>query len=165
MYDFSSRRKQLIIYSAFILAAAFLISAFVGLNNSGFCFSQMRYVGNKEIYDIGSRYAFDTYVFPRQSALKKQVLNAYQGPADLLKHNSHCCEVLSKWGGRAYDLTSEKPQFSQWDKIWQAGKIRWVLVEFEDPALDPNYWPKPADIFIITAHDNCGKIFNNWNGD
>jgi hypothetical protein len=134
------------------------------LNLRGYCFSAKRYVSDEEILKIAANHAFKAFISPRTLQATYVIKYPYKDSDDLLRRNPRCCEVMTVWGGEAYNRTELKARFSMWARLFEAGKIRWVFMQFDNPAIDPSLQPRPREHFLITAHDNCGKMFDDWTG-
>lgn len=157
--------KQIVVYY-FLLFLVF-IALVVSLNLSGFCFSQMGYLSDKEKIDIAVNRILQTYPPVIEFKERKNINGVskdllvrkipeypvfYDGLDDFYKQNEGCCEITQR--GRDYG------DFSFLSKVVGSG-LCFVRVKFKVKYMEDNNKIISKDHEAYYALTNCGRP---WTG-
>jgi len=107
-----------------VLLLFIFISVYFGLNYSGMCISQMRWLSNEEkimsvIEEINSRGNIRIEENGKYVDMRKV---PYKDTESFLENNPECCKIGPPVSGSSSGMDGAYPDFSFWDqKIWGFG--------------------------------------------
>ncbi len=126
-----------------------LAIGYFGLNYSGFCFAQMRYLSDEE--KIRS-------VFDYQNARSELPINfkyyehiKYESFDEYIKENPDCCKINSK---RGHDVPV--PWFL--DRIFGFNSGDFIFIDFKMRYVDEKGKQRIKTLNFENAVQNCGKV-------
>ena len=127
---------------------------YTGMNYSGFCFKEIRYLTDKEKIQRVFNYQNNREAMPIESTNKgtqyyKQI--KYGSFEEFLKDNPNCCAVNP---GGGYDLPP--PDF--WDRIFGYNSGDAIVLNFNVRYLDEKGNQQSRKIKFENALTNCGIV-------
>ncbi len=139
--------NRICLITLFLVIPLTLLGYF-GLNYSGFCFAQMRYLSDEEKI----RSVFDT-----QNARKSLYTNGlrehikYKSFDEHIKENPDCCKINPK---RSHDVPS--PSFV--DRIFGFNSGDFIFIDFKVRYVDEKGKQRVKEFSFENAVQNCGKV-------
>ncbi len=139
--------NRICLITLFLVIPLTLLGYF-GLNYSGFCFAQMRYLSDEE--KIRS-------VFNYQNARKSLYANElrehipYKSFDEYIKENPDCCKINSK---RGHDVPS--PSFV--DRIFGFNSSDFIFTDFKRRYVDEKGKQIIKEFSFGNSVGNCGKV-------
>lgn len=140
--------RNKILFLTLFLGIPLAIFGYFGLNYSGFCFAQMRYLSDEE--KLRS-------VFEYQNARKYLHANGlrehikYGSFDEYIKENLDCCKINSE---KTHDVPV--PWFS--DRIFGFNSGDFIFTDFKVRYVDEKGKQRTKEVRFENAVQNCGKV-------